>query len=60
MTVWTLGTATVAPFYVVFMTRDLGLDARAIGLLTAFSTVLTLWVFCCWGRKWIGGATGGR
>ena len=38
MTVWTLGTATVAPFYVVFMTRDLGLDARGIGLLTAVST----------------------
>ena len=38
MTVWTLGTATVAPFYVVFMTRDLGLDARGIGLLTAIST----------------------
>ena len=38
MMVWTLGTATVAPFYVVFMTRDLGLDARGIGLLTAVST----------------------
>jgi MFS family permease len=38
MAVWTLGTATVAPFYVVFMTRDLGLDARGIGLLTAVST----------------------
>jgi MFS family permease len=38
MTVWTLGTATVAPFYVVLMTRDLGLDARGIGLLTAVST----------------------
>jgi MFS family permease len=42
LTVWTLGTALAAPFYVVFMTRDLGLDARAIGLLTALNTAAQL------------------
>ena len=51
MMVWTLGTATVAPFYVVFMTRDLGLDARAIGLLTAVSTAAQLVGFLLFGPQ---------
>lgn len=51
MMVWTLGAATVAPFYVVFMTRDLGLDARAIGLLTAASTAAQLVGFLLFGPQ---------
>jgi MFS family permease len=51
MMVWTLGTATAAPFYVVFMTRDLGLDARAIGLLTAVSTGSQLVGFLLFGPQ---------
>lgn len=51
MMVWTLGTATVAPFYVVFMTRDLGLDAGGIGLLTAFSTAAQLVGFLLFGPQ---------
>lgn len=51
MMVWTLGTATVAPFYVVFMTRDLGLDAGGIGLLTAFSTAAQLIGFLVFGPQ---------
>lgn len=51
MTIWTLGTATTTPFYVVFMTRDLGLDARAIGLLTAVSTAAQLVGFLLFGPQ---------
>jgi MFS family permease len=51
MMVWILGTATVAPFFVVLMTQDLGLDARGIGLLTAVSTGAQLVGFLALGPR---------
>jgi MFS family permease len=37
-TVWGVASAISAPFYIIFMTRNLHLGAEAIGLLTAFTT----------------------
>jgi MFS family permease len=47
---WTLASAIAGPFYVVFMSEDLGLNAGAIGLLISFATAMQLIGYALLGR----------
>jgi MFS family permease len=49
-TLWTLASAIAGPFYIVFMSKDLGLNAGAIGLLTSFATAIQLIGYALLGR----------
>jgi MFS family permease len=49
--VWNLGATVVGPFYAVFMARQLGLGADAIGLLSTVSTAATVLGYIYWGPR---------